>query len=73
MHPKYRASSNLPFVRVLLDKFLHQLFALGVLKVDDLNALLVQVLLRALDGVVLPLHDPFDLVQDACARAHIAW
>ena len=66
------SGANLPIFRLLANELAHQLFALFALNVDDLDATLLEVLLATDKSLVLAKDDAVDLVEDACARAHVA-
>ena len=69
---KTRLLSHLPVLRLLADKFTHQLLAFLAFNVHNLNATLLQIRLTAEERLVLAEYNTVDLVQNASTGAHIA-
>ena len=66
-----RSKPNLPHVRLLLHKSLHQIHTLLVLQHHHLDTSLFQIRLPSQKTLILPNNHTPHLVQDTCTSAHV--
>ena len=67
-----RVKMDVPDMRLLLNKLLHQANALLILQHHDLDSSLFQIRLAAHEGLVLSNYYARNFVQNAGARTHVA-